>query len=155
MSFGWLALDICCYHSFHKLSVCSSKSIHPLRPMAGCLMMLRSAKARGQTKPLLGYLGVALLNNCPPEDMDVFWQSLMELLEESSQTSLAQMAVNNLILSEQIYFQTGYRMPYVRAHGLYTNMAYAPTKSREVLVWRAPLFSYVTTRCAMLLGKLW
>ncbi len=127
-----------------------------LRPMAGCLMMLHSAKARGRKLPLLGYLGVALLNNCPPEDMDIFWQSLMELLEEeSAQTSLAQMAVNNLILSEQIFFQTGYRMPYVRAHGLYTNMAYAPTKSREVLVWRAPLFSYVTTRCAMLLGNLW
>eukprot|EP00434_Breviolum_minutum_P005952 symbB.v1.2.005249.t1/scaffold304.1/size234131/8 len=131
-------------------SLQESELIICTEPMAGCLMMLHSAKARGQIKPLLGYLGVALLNNCPPEDMDVFWQSLMELLEESSQTSLAQMAVNNLILSEQIYFQTGYRMPYVRAHGLYTNMAYAPTKSREVLVWRAPLFSYVTTRCAML-----
>ena len=28
-------------------------------------------------KATLGIFGVALLNNCPPEDMDVFWQSLM------------------------------------------------------------------------------
>ena len=41
---------------------------------------------------------------------------------------------------EQIYYQSGYRMPYVRAHGLYTNMAYAPTRN-EILIWRAPLFS--------------
>lgn len=99
--------------------------------------MLHSARARGKVLPLLGYLGVALLNNCPPEDLNTFWQSLMELLE----TDQAQMAVNNLILSEQIYYQSGYRMPYVRAHGLYTNMAYAPTRGNEVLVWRAPLFS--------------
>ena len=32
-------------------------------------------------------------------------------------------------------------MPYVRAHGLYTGMAYAPSKLQNVLVWRAPLFS--------------
>lgn len=116
-------------------------------PMAGCLMMLQSARARGKTLPLLGYLGVALLNNCPPDDLDTFWQSLVDLLE-SQDGQQAQMAVNNLILSEQIYYQSGYRMPYVRAHGLYTNMAYAPLR-QELLVWRAPLFSYVATRCAM------
>ena len=33
-------------------------------------------------------------------------------------------------------------MPYVRAHGLYTGMAYAPSKLQNVLVWRAPLFSF-------------
>jgi len=108
--------------------------------MAGCLMMLQSARARGKTLPLLGYLGVALLNNCPPDDLDTFWQSLVDLLE-SQDGQQAQMAVNNLILSEQIYYQSGYRMPYVRAHGLYTNMAYAPLR-QELLVWRAPLFSY-------------
>ena len=71
-----------------------------LRPMAGCLMMLQSARARGKTLPLLGYLGVALLNNCPPDDLDTFWQSLVDLLE-SQDGQQAQMAVNNLILSEQ------------------------------------------------------
>lgn len=101
--------------------------------------------------PLLGYLGVALLNNCPPDDMDLFWERLVALLEPKRPGQpAAQMAVNNLILSEQIYYQTGYRMPYVRAHGLYTNMGYAPTKPEEILIWRAPLFSYVTTRCAMM-----
>eukprot|EP00438_Fugacium_kawagutii_P011261 Skav224325 [mRNA] locus=scaffold1353:42774:70462:- [translate_table: standard] len=120
-------------------------------PMAGCLMMLHSARARGKVLPLLGYLGVALLNNCPPEDLDTFWQSLMELLESDQ----AQMAVNNLILSEQIYYQSGYRMPYVRAHGLYTNMAYAPTRGNEVLVWRAPLFSSMSCTVPAFLGAEW
>ncbi|CAK9009437.1 unnamed protein product [Durusdinium trenchii] len=120
-------------------------------PLAGCLMMLDSARARNRRLPLLGYLGVALLNNCPPDDMDLFWERLVALLEPKRPGQpAAQMAVNNLILSEQIYYQTGYRMPYVRAHGLYTNMGYAPTKPEEILIWRAPLFSYVTTRCAMM-----
>ncbi|CAE7258984.1 unnamed protein product [Symbiodinium necroappetens] len=110
--------------------------------------MLRDlAEQGGRRLPLLGYLGVALLNSCPPDDTDLFWDSLIHVMDSPD---LAEIAVNNLILSEQVYYQTGYRMPYVRAHGLYTGMAYAPSKPQQVLVWRAPLFSYVTTRCAIM-----
>ncbi|CAE7672925.1 unnamed protein product [Symbiodinium sp. CCMP2592] len=116
-------------------------------PLAGCLMLRDLAEQAGRRLPLLGYLGVALLNSCPPDDTDLFWDSLIHVMDSPD---LAEIAVNNLILSEQVYYQTGYRMPYVRAHGLYTGMAYAPSKLQHVLVWRAPLFSYVTTRCAVM-----
>eukprot|EP00439_Symbiodinium_sp_Y106_P073795 s1310_g13.t13 len=116
-------------------------------PLAGCLMLRDLAEQAGRRLPLLGYLGVALLNSCPPDDTDLFWDSLIHVMDSPD---LAEIAVNNLILSEQVYYQTGYRMPYVRAHGLYTGMAYAPSKLQNVLVWRAPLFSYVTTRCAVM-----
>ena len=29
--------------------------------------------------PLLGYLGVALLNSCPPDDTDLFWASWRDI----------------------------------------------------------------------------
>ncbi|CAE7393110.1 unnamed protein product [Symbiodinium microadriaticum] len=116
-------------------------------PLAGCLMLRDLAEQGGRRLPLLGYLGVALLNSCPPDDTDLFWDSLIHVMDSPD---LAEIVVNNLILSEQVYYQTGYRMPYVRAHGLYTGMAYAPSKPQQVLVWRAPLFSYVTTRCAIM-----
>merc|ERR1712129_481562 len=61
----------------------------------------------------------------------------------------AVLAVNNLILSEQIFYQSGRRVPHVRAHGLYTGMSYAPFRLQEVLVWRAPLFMYQTAQCAV------
>ncbi|CAE7239095.1 unnamed protein product [Symbiodinium sp. CCMP2456] len=116
-------------------------------PLAGCLMLRDLAEQSGRRLPLLGYLGVALLNSCPPDDTDLFWDSLIHVMDSPD---LAEIVVNNLILSEQVYYQTGYRMPYVRAHGLYTGMAYAASKLQHVLVWRAPLFSYVTTRCAIM-----
>jgi len=140
-------------------------------PLAGCLMLSQVAKAHGKDLPLIGYLGVALLNSCPPEDVPTFWRSLAALgpfsrerddgrVSDSSvsgarpnnndQRVSAVLAVNNLILSEQIYFQTGWRVPYVRAHGLYTGMSYVPTRQKQVLVWRAPLFVYTTVHCTIL-----
>lgn len=90
------------------------------------------------------------MNSCPPEDIRTFWQAFVGVWHRSSEgRPVAALAVNNLILSEQIYYQSGRRMPYVRAHGLYTGMSYAPLKLNEVLVWRAPLFMYSTTRCAI------
>eukprot|EP00429_Kryptoperidinium_foliaceum_P062109 CAMPEP_0176083718 /NCGR_PEP_ID=MMETSP0120_2-20121206/41888_1 /TAXON_ID=160619 /ORGANISM="Kryptoperidinium foliaceum, Strain CCMP 1326" /LENGTH=484 /DNA_ID=CAMNT_0017417509 /DNA_START=60 /DNA_END=1510 /DNA_ORIENTATION=+ len=119
-------------------------------PLAGCLMLRQVAAGHGRALPLLGYFGVALLNSCPPEDIDIFWDSFSQVWQMSGEEKpTAVLAVNNLILSEQIYYQSGYRMPYIRAHGLYTGMSYAPTRLNEVLVWRAPLFMYSTTRCAM------
>ena len=49
---------------------------------------------------------------------------------------------------ESVTLLTG--MPYVRAHGLYTGMAYAPSKPQQVLVWRAPLFSYLSKLTSVL-----
>eukprot|EP00930_Biecheleria_cincta_P100925 TRINITY_DN92543_c0_g1_i1.p1 TRINITY_DN92543_c0_g1~~TRINITY_DN92543_c0_g1_i1.p1 ORF type:complete len:527 (-),score=77.20 TRINITY_DN92543_c0_g1_i1:33-1514(-) len=120
-------------------------------PLAGCMMMRQIAEEYGRRLPILGYLGVALLNSCPPDDIDTFWSSLAQMMLPAEEGAPSvQLAVNNLILSEQIYYQSGYRMPYVRAHGLYTEMAYTPLRSKTILVWRAPLFSYATNRCAML-----
>lgn len=120
-------------------------------PLAGCLMLRQVAMAKGRDLPILGYLGVALLNSCPPEDIGTFWSELAAIMApgEGKRTA-AVLAVNNLILSEQIFYQSGYRMPYVRAHGLYTGMSYAPLRQQEILMWRAPLFIYTTMRCAML-----
>ena len=44
-----------------------------------------------------------------------------------------ELAVNNHIIKEQIYYQTGKVVSYIRAHGLYSKMTYSPTKVREVL----------------------
>eukprot|EP00928_Gymnodinium_smaydae_P089219 TRINITY_DN7320_c1_g1_i1.p1 TRINITY_DN7320_c1_g1~~TRINITY_DN7320_c1_g1_i1.p1 ORF type:complete len:759 (+),score=55.49 TRINITY_DN7320_c1_g1_i1:79-2355(+) len=120
-------------------------------PMAVCLMLKQVAGSRGQTLPVLGYMGVALLNGCPPEDLDTFWDEFGRLVDENGGHRQAVLAVNNMILSEQIFYQTGKRMPYVRAHGLYTGASYNPLYSHdgEVLMWRAPLFAFATLRCAM------
>jgi len=121
-------------------------------PLAGCLMLRHIAHLQGRQLPILGYLGVALLNSCPPEDVAQFWMEFAAVTSDRSGdgSTPSVLAVNNMILSEQIYYQSGYRMPYVRAHGLYTGMSYTPLKVSEVLMWRAPLFMYSTTRCAML-----
>eukprot|EP00928_Gymnodinium_smaydae_P090055 TRINITY_DN73906_c0_g1_i1.p1 TRINITY_DN73906_c0_g1~~TRINITY_DN73906_c0_g1_i1.p1 ORF type:complete len:835 (+),score=90.29 TRINITY_DN73906_c0_g1_i1:78-2507(+) len=116
-------------------------------PLAGCLMLREVASSRQHDLPILGYLGVALLNNCPPQGIGTFWQHLVKLQHQGPHVS--SLAVNNLILSEQTFYQTGYRLPYVRAHGLYTEMAYTPFLP-QILMWRAPLFVYSTTRCAMI-----
>lgn len=123
-------------------------------PLAGCLMLRQVAARRNRRLPLLGYLGVALLNSCPPQDLNVFWRALRETMAPPRQASNsnaapAVVAVNNLILSEQIVYQSGLRAPYVRAHGLYTGMSYVPLKANEVLVWRAPLFVYQTSQCSI------
>lgn len=119
-------------------------------PLAGCLMLRQVAEARGRRLPILGYFGVALLNSCPPDDLANFWAAFAKLYQRGKKEGpSAVLAVNNLILSEQIFYQSGKRMPYVRAHGLYTGMAYVPLKATEVLVWRAPLFLYSTARCAI------
>jgi hypothetical protein len=91
--------------------------------------------------PMVAYLGVALLNSVPPMDLDKFW----DLLDNRKDTVIY---VNNRILREQIYYQTGIRTPYVRSHGLYTNAVYSPRKD-DVLFWRAPLFSYPMLQCAI------
>mmetsp|Transcript_44922 Transcript_44922/g.101686 ORF Transcript_44922/g.101686 Transcript_44922/m.101686 type:complete len:424 (+) Transcript_44922:945-2216(+) len=115
-------------------------------PLVGCLMLKGiAAERRGYSMPLLGYLGVALLNNCPPEDVKRFWAAFESDVVDEPSTVLA---VNNLILSEQVFYQTGFRLPYIRAHGLYTKVSYAPSKP-AALFWRAPLFSYQTFRCAV------
>lgn len=124
-------------------------------PLAGCLMLRQVAESRGQKLPLLGYLGVALLNSCPPQDLNVFWRIFTQTMAPvqpgaKSAAAPAVVAVNNLILSEQIFYQSGHRAPYVRAHGLYTGMSYVPLKPAEILVWRAPLFIYQTSQCAIL-----
>jgi len=121
-------------------------------PLAGCLMLKEVAAGFGHTLPLLGYLGVALLNSCPPEDVPIFWERLAGVFapRADGEQATALLAVNNLILSEQIYYQTGLRVPYVRAHGLYTGMSYVPTKNQQVLIWRAPLFVYVSLRCTFM-----
>lgn len=119
-------------------------------PLAGCLMLREVARKRGHNLSLLGYLGVALLNSCPPEDLGLFWKSFTKTMGENQNGQpSAIMAVNNLILSEQIFYQSGYRIPYVRAHGLYTGMAYTPLRPNQLLVWRAPLFMYNTVQCAL------
>eukprot|EP00929_Paragymnodinium_shiwhaense_P006802 TRINITY_DN110760_c0_g1_i1.p1 TRINITY_DN110760_c0_g1~~TRINITY_DN110760_c0_g1_i1.p1 ORF type:complete len:729 (+),score=93.03 TRINITY_DN110760_c0_g1_i1:60-2246(+) len=115
-------------------------------PVAGCLMLLQLAKADGKNLPMLGYFGVALFNGCPPQDVDTFWQEFATLFKPGAKTALA---VNNLILSEQIFYQSGKRLPYVRAHGLYTNAAYDPKLQNRVLFWRSPLFAYSTLSCAV------
>ncbi|CAE7867731.1 unnamed protein product [Symbiodinium microadriaticum] len=116
-------------------------------PVAGCVMLRQwASRERGATLPMLGYYGVALLNGCPPQDVKTFWRGFGELLDSGS---MARMATNNLILSEQIFYQTGRRLPYVRAHGLYTEVSYSPTLLDQVLFWRSPLFAYATLRCAM------
>eukprot|EP00439_Symbiodinium_sp_Y106_P039649 s2576_g4.t2 len=116
-------------------------------PVAGCVMLRQwASRERGATLPMLGYYGVALLNGCPPQDVKTFWRGFSELLDSGS---MARMATNNLILSEQIFYQTGRRLPYVRAHGLYTEVSYSPKLLDQVLFWRSPLFAYATLRCAM------
>merc|ERR1712232_330905 len=106
---------------------------------------------RGRQLPVLGYIGVALLNGCPPENVDRFWKHFGELMSspEAHQKTGAVLAVNNLILSEQAFYQSGKRLPYVRAHGLYTGMSYTPLRN-DVLMWRAPLFMYSTMRCVII-----
>ncbi|CAK9084833.1 unnamed protein product [Durusdinium trenchii] len=116
-------------------------------PVAGCLMLRRLSLQMGQPLPMLGYFGVALLNGCPPQDVPTFWQHWGELFAESP--SRAVLATNNLILSEQIFYQTGRRLPYVRAQGLYTEVVYSPQLVDQILFWRSPLFAYATLRCAI------
>eukprot|EP00927_Polykrikos_kofoidii_P054553 TRINITY_DN48961_c0_g1_i1.p1 TRINITY_DN48961_c0_g1~~TRINITY_DN48961_c0_g1_i1.p1 ORF type:complete len:799 (+),score=82.67 TRINITY_DN48961_c0_g1_i1:79-2475(+) len=120
-------------------------------PLAGCLILREVAAARGQRLPILGYFGVALLNGCPPEDIDTFWWHFANLDARRDEAGRlpAVLSVNNMMLSEQIFYQSGRRLPYVRAHGLYTSMSYTPLKTSEILVWRAPLFTYSTILCAM------
>ena len=55
---------------------------------------------------------VAILNNCPPLDIPRFWESFRAQLLESTDTVVA---VNNPILAEQIFYQTGFRPPTVPA----------------------------------------
>ncbi len=100
-----------------------------------------AASARSKRLPMVAYLGVALLNSVPPLDLEKFW----DLLDSRKDTVIY---VNNRILREQIYYQTGIRAPYVRSHGLYTDAVYSPRKD-EVLFWRAPLFSYPMLQCAI------
>jgi len=121
-------------------------------PVIGCIMVQRAIKkARGGTGhepggqriiPILAYLGVALLNTVPPPALQAFWHAW-------DQVERIEIAVNNRILKEQIYYQTGVVVPYIRPHGLYTKMLYQASKDREVLFWRAPLFLYPTFRCAL------
>lgn len=121
-------------------------------PLAGCMMIRQVAEARGRLLPLLGYLGVALLNGCPPADVPMFWRSFSSLMlgdGSDGRPESVVLSVNNLILSEQIFFQSGVRAPYVRAHGLYTDITYVPLRQKEFLVWRAPLFLYTTSRCTL------
>eukprot|EP00927_Polykrikos_kofoidii_P046588 TRINITY_DN40777_c0_g1_i1.p1 TRINITY_DN40777_c0_g1~~TRINITY_DN40777_c0_g1_i1.p1 ORF type:complete len:805 (+),score=94.80 TRINITY_DN40777_c0_g1_i1:142-2415(+) len=115
-------------------------------PVASCLMLRQAAASRGRKLPVLGYFGVALLNGCPPQDLDFFWQEFEELFGSSAEAVLA---VNNLILSEQVFYQTGKRVPYVRAHGLHTGVTYAPQLENQILFWRSPLFPYPTIACAL------
>lgn len=115
-------------------------------PVAGCLMLRQLSIKMGQPLPMLGYFGVALLNGCPPQDVPTFWENFKELFGNSAKATLA---TNNLILSEQIFYQTGHRLPYVRAHGLYTEVTYSPQMIQQVLFWRSPLFAYATLRCAL------
>eukprot|EP00435_Cladocopium_sp_Y103_P046641 s1989_g13.t1 len=103
-------------------------------PVAGCLMLRQLSIRIGQPLPMLGYFGVALLNGCPPQDVPTFWENFKELFGNSAKAILA---TNNLILSEQIFYQTGHRLPYVRAHGLYTEVTYSPQMIQQVLFWRA------------------
>ncbi|CAD7936528.1 unnamed protein product [Amoebophrya sp. A25] len=113
-------------------------------PLVGCLLLQKLWRERGDRLPVLGYLGVALLNSVPPLQLDQFWD-LLDARQPDVDTVLY---VNNRILREQIYYQTGIVAPYVRAHGLYTKAVYAPQTDR-VLFWRAPLFVYPTLRCAI------
>eukprot|EP00392_Amoebophrya_sp_AT5.2_P018078 g18541.t1 len=139
-------------------------------PLVGCLLLQKlwrdrgaaTARIDGENKavfsknrlPILGYLGVALLNSVPPLDLDKFWTLLDERRpvdrgdEPGSTFGDTVLYVNNRILREQIFYQTGIVTPYVRAHGLYTKAVYAPQIDR-VLFWRAPLFVYPTLRCAI------
>ncbi|CAD7972637.1 unnamed protein product [Amoebophrya sp. A120] len=114
-------------------------------PLVGCLLLQKLWRERMQkTLPVLGYLGVALLNSVPPLDLVKFW----DLLDGRKPGTDTILYVNNRILREQIYYQTGIVAPYVRAHGLYTKSVYSPQIDR-VLFWRAPLFVYPTLRCAI------
>eukprot|EP00971_Amphidinium_carterae_P022308 439909-Amphidinium_carterae.3 len=49
----------------------------------------------------------------------VIWGTQLNALDELLCRG-AVLSVNNLVLSEQVMYQTGARLPYVRAHGLYT-----------------------------------
>lgn len=115
-------------------------------PVAGCLMLRQISAAQGKVLPMLGYFGVALFNGCPPQDVDTFWNEFATILPADAKTVLS---TNNLILSEQIFYQTGQRFPYVRAHGLYTDTSYDPRYLGVVLFWRSPLYAYASTACAI------
>lgn len=114
-------------------------------PLVGCLLLQKLFRTYAHKRlPLLAYMGVALLNAVPPFDLERFWA----LLDDRKEHVDSVFYVNNRILREQIYYQTGIKTPYVRAHGLYTNATYSPSSDR-VLFWRAPLFVFPTLKCAI------
>lgn len=134
-----------------ELSLQKANFLICTEPVAVCLMLIDVAAEKGHKLPMLMYLGVALLQGCPPTETSRFWSSLEQVVSSNGDANGVGpvLAVNNLILSEQIFYQSGIRFPYVRAHGLHTDMVYSPLRGREVLFWRAPLFGYMTMRCAI------
>merc|ERR1719387_3213273 len=114
-------------------------------PFAGCLMLQAIAAERSRRLPLLAFLGVAILNNCPPLDIPRFWEAFRSQVLESDNTVVA---VNNPILAEQLYYQAGFRPPTVRAMGLYTNVTHVPLRT-DALIWRSILFMFQAFRCAV------
>jgi len=113
-------------------------------PLVGCLLLQKLFRQKDRRLPVIGYLGVALLNSVPPFDVKRFWN----LLDDRKPFEDTVLYVNNRILREQIYYQSGIRAPYVRAHGLYTNSVWT-RQMDAVLFWRAPLYVYPTLRCAL------
>ena len=97
--------------------------------------------------PILAFMGVALMQGVPPTDVDKFWELFQRMVVDDPNESVV-LSSNNLILSEQVFYQTGIRVPVVRAHGLYTGVSYTPIRLNEILMWRAPLYIYDPLSCA-------
>ena len=118
-------------------------------PVIGCLILKQFAAETGRVMPLLGYMGVALMQGVPPTDVAQFWELFQSLVINDDATNPSViLSSNNLILSQQVFYQTGLHVPVVRAHGLYTGVSYAPVHNDKILMWRAPLFVYDPLYCA-------
>eukprot|EP00929_Paragymnodinium_shiwhaense_P051972 TRINITY_DN26074_c0_g1_i1.p1 TRINITY_DN26074_c0_g1~~TRINITY_DN26074_c0_g1_i1.p1 ORF type:complete len:710 (+),score=117.28 TRINITY_DN26074_c0_g1_i1:76-2205(+) len=83
-------------------------------------------------KPIFVYLGLPIHQYVGRDQRLTFLREFARLAEDPRSVVVA----NNAYLSEEVFWQTGLRVPTLRIHGLHTNATYMPLRNSEVMIQR-------------------